>query len=173
MALIAVRGPCQPRKRSSLASSASVAWKNFSSSPIARLGKRRISIRSPSNGERSGTTKRRSLRSLVRPLTCSTCSTPMGRHARTRPDHEHIKGIAIIGLGARYETPIIRIGQSGQQWLGKGESAKLRVEFELGAAAARRLDHGINPGLVRPGRKLRVIRHMRKFSRDQPPRLLL
>jgi hypothetical protein len=47
------------------ASSASVASKNFSSSLIALAGRRRMSCRSPSKGERSGTTNTRSLRSFL------------------------------------------------------------------------------------------------------------
>src|SRR5258708_9752339 len=53
-------GPRHPRNFSFLFSSASVAWKNFSSSSIARAGRRRTSCKSPSKGERSGTAKIRS-----------------------------------------------------------------------------------------------------------------
>ena len=62
--LIAFAGPRHPRNCNGLGSSAFVASKNFSSSLIALDGSRRMSCRSPSKGERSGTTNTRSLRSF-------------------------------------------------------------------------------------------------------------
>src|SRR5262245_8173429 len=54
---MALAGPRHPWNSRFFDSSASVASKNFSNSSIALDGRRRMSCRSPSKGERSGTTK--------------------------------------------------------------------------------------------------------------------
>ena len=73
-------------------SRAFVASKNFSNSFIARDGSRRMSCRSPSKGERSGTTNTRSFRSFLPVDVCKTSSTPMGLHVRTNPDTSPHRG---------------------------------------------------------------------------------
>jgi hypothetical protein len=62
IALTAFAGPRHPKNCNVFASSAFVASKNFSNSFVARDGSRRMSCRSPSKGERSGTTNTRSFR---------------------------------------------------------------------------------------------------------------
>src|SRR6266516_243368 len=83
--LMALSGPRQPRNCNFFDSSASVASKNFSSSSIALAGRRRMSCRSPSKGERPGTTNTRSLRSFLPFDDWTTSSTPIGLHFSTRP----------------------------------------------------------------------------------------
>ena len=56
-------------------------FKNFSNSFVARDGSRRMSCRSPSKGERSGTTNTRSFRSFLPFDDCRTSSTPSEFHA--------------------------------------------------------------------------------------------
>jgi hypothetical protein len=85
--LMAFAGPCHPRNFSVFASSAFVASKNFSNSCIARDGNRRMSCRSRSKGERSGTTNTRSFCSFLPFDDCSTSSMPMGLHVSTRPGY--------------------------------------------------------------------------------------
>ena len=80
IALTAFAGPRHPKNCNVFASSAFVASKNFSNSFIARDGSRRMSSRSPSNGERSGTTNTRSFRSLLA--------------LRRLQDFEHADGLA-------------------------------------------------------------------------------
>src|SRR4029453_18696743 len=55
------------------------------SSSIALAGSRRMSCRSPSKGERPGTTNTRSLRSFLPFDDWTTSSTPIGLHFSTRP----------------------------------------------------------------------------------------
>src|SRR4051794_26465703 len=83
--LTAFAGPRHPKNCNVFVSSAFVASKNFSNSFVARDGSRRMSCRSPSKGERSGTTNTRSFRSFLPFDDCRTSSTPMGLHVRTRP----------------------------------------------------------------------------------------
>src|SRR5258708_8049292 len=85
MVLTACVGPRHPRNFSFLFSSASVASKNFSSSSIARVGRRRTSCKSPSKGERSGTAKIRSFLSSEPSVICTSSSTPLGLQQSTKP----------------------------------------------------------------------------------------
>jgi hypothetical protein len=102
----------------------------------------------------------------------------MGRQRSTRPricpgvvDHENIKWIAVFGPGRRDDPPIVGVRQSRQQRLCEREYAKLGVKFQFAAAAARRPYHGMDMRFVRPGGKLREIRH-RKISPRPRDRLL-
>ena len=85
--LMAFAGPRHPKNFNVFASRAFVASKNFSNSFIAREGSRRMSCRSPSKGDRSGTTNTRSFRSFLPFDDCRTSSTPMGLHVSTRPGY--------------------------------------------------------------------------------------
>ena len=62
-------------------------------------------------------------------------------------------------------SPIVRIGQSGQERLGEGECFELRIVGEFRAAAARCFDHDMDVAVFREGRQLGEIRHSEASSK--------
>jgi hypothetical protein len=58
-------------------------------------------------------------------------------------DHQDVEGIAILRLGRRDESPVVRIGEAGHQGLGKREHAQLRIEVQFAGAPTRRFDNGV------------------------------
>jgi len=54
------------------------------------------------------------------------------RRGRGIVQDESVNRVAVVALGGRDETPVIRIGQSEDQRLGESEDLKLRIVFEFG-----------------------------------------
>src|SRR5512132_2159825 len=148
---MALAGPRQSRNCNFFDSSALVASKNLSSSSIALAGSRRMSCRSPSKGERPGTTNTRSLRSFLPFDDWTTSSTP---------DDEDIERIAVLGFSGRDEAPIVGIGQPREQRLRERERTELGIKLQLGATAARCFNHGIDMVTIGPRRQFGVIGHI-------------
>jgi hypothetical protein len=72
---------------------------------------------------------------------------------------QDVEGIAIFRAGRRDEAPVVRIGEAHHQRLPEHEDLQFRVEVQLHAAAARRLDHRMDVSRVGPGRKFRIVGH--------------
>jgi hypothetical protein len=74
-------------------------------------------------------------------------------------DHKNIDRVAVLRLGGRDETPIVRIRQSDKQWFCQSEGTELCIEFQFATAAPGGLYHRMNEFLIGPGWKLGEIRH--------------
>src|SRR6266567_1018431 len=67
-------------------------------------------------------------------------------------DDQNVERVAVFRLGRRNEAPVVRIGEASHQRLGKREHAQRRIEVQLAATAARRLDDSVNVLVVCPCR---------------------
>ena len=72
---------------------------------------------------------------------------------------QHVERIAVLAARRGNKTPVIGIGKPRHQRFRQRESVELRVELELGAAAARRFHNRMQTFLVGPGRKLGKVGH--------------
>ena len=73
---------------------------------------------------------------------------------------EDIERISVLGLSGRDEAPIVGIGQPREQRLRERERTEFGIELQLGPAAARRFNHGIDMVAVGPRRQFGVIGHI-------------